>query len=63
MNVFEFVISHRIEELRWAIIKLMELARHFKAKRTEEGAVILEGSEVKVEMQEERIKNVIPKKV
>ena len=44
--------------------KLMDIARHLKARRVVGGAVQLEGEEVKVEMNDEReIEDLVPKQV
>ena len=58
-------IYYRIEELKWAINKLMETARRLKEKRTRSGAVELEGVEVQVQLTDNKstIDDLIPKQV
>lgn len=42
--------------------KLIDIASHLKARRVHEGAVQLEGVEVKVELNEQQeIENLVPK--
>ncbi|XP_031571497.1 DIS3-like exonuclease 1 [Actinia tenebrosa] len=53
----------RLKELRWSIMKLMEIARHLKFNKTIEGALELEGLEVQVQLNENKdIKDLSPKK-
>ena len=55
----------RIEELRWAVNKLMEVANRLRLKRTQKGAVELEGVEVQVQLTDNKssIEDLIPKQV
>ncbi|XP_071489125.1 DIS3-like exonuclease 1 [Diadema antillarum] len=51
-----------LERLKWAIDNLMAIARHLKARREVGGAIQLDGTEVKVELNEEQeIENLVPK--
>nr|XP_054756295.1 DIS3-like exonuclease 1 [Lytechinus pictus] len=51
-----------LERLKWAVDQLMMIARKLKAQREVGGAVQLEGTEVKVELNEEQeIENLVPK--
>ena len=58
-------VYYRIEELKWAINKLMETARRLREKRTRSGAVELEGVEVQVQLTDNKstIDDLIPKQV
>lgn len=52
----------RCADLKWSIDKLIEIASHLKARRMNEGAIQLEGVEVKVELNEQQeIENLVPK--
>ena len=55
----------RVEELRWTVTTLMDIARHIKARRTRGGALALEGVEVQVQLDKEKatIEDLIPKQV
>ncbi|KAJ8029401.1 DIS3-like exonuclease 1 [Holothuria leucospilota] len=54
----------KLADLKWSVNKLIEIASHLKAKREREGAVQLEGVEVKVELNEEQeIENLVPKQL
>ncbi|XP_033109550.1 DIS3-like exonuclease 1 [Anneissia japonica] len=61
-NMDPSAVEKRLQKLKWSVDKLMDVARHLKANRVKEGAVQLEGLEVKVELNEEQeIENLIPK--
>ncbi|PIK57161.1 putative DIS3-like exonuclease 1 [Apostichopus japonicus] len=52
----------RLADLKWSVDKLIDIASHLKARRVHEGAVQLEGVEVKVELNEQQeIENLVPK--
>lgn len=54
--------QEKLADLKWSVDKLIEIASHLKAKREHEGAVQLEGVEVKVELNEQQeIENLVPK--
>ena len=58
---------YSVEDLRQAILSLSSIARSFKERRTQAGAVDLDSVEVKVQISEEKdtkkIENLIPKQV
>ncbi|XP_072031507.1 LOW QUALITY PROTEIN: DIS3-like exonuclease 1 [Amphiura filiformis] len=55
-------VDKKLVELKWCVDKLMDIARHLKARRVVGGAVQLEGEEVKVELNEEQeIEDLVPK--
>lgn len=53
----------KLREIRKSVLKLMDIAREIKARRTVHGALELEGVEVQVQLGDKRdIKDLIPKK-
>jgi len=55
--------SKRLSEIRKSVLKLMDIAREIKARRTVHGALELEGVEVQVQLGDKKdIKDLIPKK-
>ncbi|KAL9987682.1 hypothetical protein ACROYT_G002028 [Oculina patagonica] len=62
-NVERKIASKRLSEIRKTVLKLMDIARVIKARRTIHGALELEGVEVQVQLDEKKdIKDLIPKK-
>ena len=58
------VIPFSVEDLRQAILSLSSIARSFKERRTQAGAVDLDSVEVKVQISDtKKIENLIPKQV
>ncbi|CAH3019970.1 unnamed protein product [Porites evermanni] len=57
------IASKRLSEIRKSVLKLMDIARVIKARRTVHGALELEGVEVQVQIGDKKdIKDLIPKK-
>ena len=64
LYVVLFPAVSRLRALRQAVQRLMEVARRLNSRRTSQGALELESSEVTVQMAEsQEIKDLIPKQV
>lgn len=62
-NIEREAASKRLFEIRQTVMKLMDIARVIKARRTVHGALELESAEVQVQLDDRKdIKDLIPKK-
>ncbi|XP_034291345.1 DIS3-like exonuclease 1 [Pantherophis guttatus] len=54
--------KQKLDELKWAIGKLTDVARHLRAKRSSYGALELEGMEIRVQLDDKKnIDDLIPR--